>query len=359
MTQPFSLQSWLSRADLMLRLQELDDEIKLQQGDPLIRVPNKPEIELANRQSFFSPDYMKSPLFPPDTHQGRRHAELMRLIQDLERDIQADERVPPPPERLFTDIAGWLDFREKFPQDWEAYAARVRRIRRLYYAFWADNAATIAAAMDKYSRQLPPPDTWAEALSRAKSQGEWAHERLRRFENIAPEEHQWLVVQRARQQKAEALVPGLETVVREIRNRPPEAAFAPEEWTALYRLLDAQGTDKVLSDFWYQNYRVMRSEVAKQVYAGNPDALSPVVRRSLETEWTFDAEQATLQIGGTPRAWCAGFIENKPNSVMLLQFPTNNFTHFTCGDVDDLVVSISWSDLERHDFRKVWVDVSN
>jgi hypothetical protein len=106
-------------------------------------------------------------------------------------------------------------------------------------------------------------------------------------------------------------------------------------------------------------YRVLRSEIAKQLYAGNPDALSPAARRSVEAEWAFDAEQTTLQIGGTPRGWCDYFIANKPNSVVLLQFPTKNFTNFRYGDVSDLVVSVSRSALKRHDFGKVRVDVSN
>ena len=48
-----------------------------------------------------------------------------------------------------------------------------------------------------------------------------------------------------------------------------------------------------------------------------------------------------------------------PKSVMLLQLPTNHLTLFTCGDVNDLVVSISTSDLARNNFSRVWVDVSN
>ncbi|SDF60658.1 protein of unknown function [Bradyrhizobium brasilense] len=104
---------------------------------------------------------------------------------------------------------------------------------------------------------------------------------------------------------------------------------------------------------------MLRSEIAKQLYADDPDAVISAARHPLETNWAFDAEQATLQIGGPPRGWCADFIENKPNSVMLLQFPSNNLTHFRCGDVSDLVVSISRSDLARHDFRHVRVDVSN
>jgi uncharacterized protein YwqG len=144
-----------------------------------------------------------------------------------------------------------------------------------------------------------------------------------------------------------------------MRNRDRATAFAPEEWSALYRLLDAHQAEEVLDRFWSTNYRVMRSEVGKQLYAADPEALSPAARSSLEAEWTFNAEQATLQIGGMPRGWCADFIENKPESVMLLQVPTNNFTYFTCGDVDDLVVSISRSDLERRNFGNVWVDVSN
>ena len=257
------------------------------------------------------------------------------------------------------DYAGWLEYREKFPQDWDAYAARVRQIRRLYYSFWVDNAATIVPEIPATSGELLPPDTWAKALERAKDQSGWAHEQLRRLENVETEVYQKPAIARSKQQRAETLAAELEAVMRKIRNRQPEAAFAADEWTALYRLIDGHAADQVLSKYWSITYRVLRSEIAKQLYAGNPDALSPAARRSVEAEWAFDAEQATLQIGGTPRGWCDCFIADKPSSVMLLQFPTNNFTNFRYGDVSDLVVSISRSALKRHDFGKVQVDVSN
>jgi hypothetical protein len=353
-TRPFSLQGWLAHAELIFRIRALDDEVALQQGASLLAAPGRYEIESANRRGVLPP------LFAPDTDQGRRHAELMRLIEELERDLEADRRVPPRPKGAFftPDYASWLEYREKFPQDWEAYAGRVRHIRRLYYSFWVDNAATIAPTM-KNGPVSAPPDTWAEALGRADSQREWAHEQLRKFETANPEEVERLAGSRRKREKAETLVAELETVMRKIRDRRPEAAFVPDEWTALYRLLDAHEADQVLSKYWSAGYGVLRSEVAKQLCAGNPDALSPAVRRCLEAEWAFDAEQATLQIGGTPRGWCADFIENKPKSVMLLQFPTNHLTHFRCGDVSDLVVSISRSDLVRRNFTNVRVDVSN
>ena len=90
--QPLSLQSWLAHAELIVRLKELEDEIKLKRGMSLLVLPGKAEIELANGQGTFKPVYVKSPFFPLATDQGRRHAELVRLIEDLERDLQADPR---------------------------------------------------------------------------------------------------------------------------------------------------------------------------------------------------------------------------------------------------------------------------
>ncbi|MCA6101587.1 DUF1963 domain-containing protein [Bradyrhizobium australafricanum] len=358
--QPFSLQSWLSHAELVLRIRELHGEITLQRGGSFVAALDKSEIELANGEGFLAPVWVKSkaPLFPPDTEQGRRYAGLVQLIQDLERDLQADVRMPSPDRGVSADLAGWLEYREKFPQDWEAYAARVRQVRRPYYAFWIDNAAALEPTM-AHGRGLPPPDSWADARGRAVSERDWAHEQLRRFGTAEASEGQRPAIARNRQQKAEALVAELETVMHKIRDRRSEAAFVPDEWTALYRLLDERAADQALPEFWSTGYRVLRSEIAKQLYADDPDAVISAARHPLETDWAFDAEQATLQIGGAPRGWCADFIENKPNSVMLLQFPSNNLTHFRCGDVSDLVVSISRSDLARHDFRHVRVDVSN
>lgn len=356
-TQPFSLRSWLSHAGLIFRIRELEDEVSLQQGKSFLTVVRKADIALANGQGMLAGVAM-APHFSADGAQGRRHADLMQLVGDLERDLENDPRIPPREPGASSDVAAWLAYREKFAREWNGYADRVRRIRKLYYAFWADNAEIIVPRT-KRSLMAPPPDTLEKALARADSARQWAVDQLNRLENAGPEAQRKLAELRRRRMEAETLITQLEGARQRLGERRPEAVFNPDEWTAYYQLLDEKEARQALPRYWSTTYRILLSEAAKRLYASNPDALSPAVRQSLEAEWAFDAEQGTLQIGGTPRGWCATFVENKPSSVVLLQLPTNNLTHFTCGDVSDLVVSISRTDLERHNFATARVDVSN
>ncbi|QIG47504.1 DUF1963 domain-containing protein [Nordella sp. HKS 07] len=354
--QPFSLQSWLSHAGLIFRLRELDDEVSLQRGESFLTVVRKADIALANGQGTLA-GRLQTPHFSADSAQGRRHADLMQLVCNVERDLNKDPMVPPHGPGA-SDVAAWLAYREKYSREWAAYAGRVRHIRKLYYAFWADNAETIVPRT-KRSLMAPPPDTLEKALARADSSRQWAVDRLTSLENGGPDAQQKLSDYQRRRTEAEMLITQLEGVRQRGHQRRREAAFDPDEWTASYRLLDEKEARQVLPRYWSTTYRILRSEAAKRLYASDPDSLSLAVRQALEAEWAFDAEQGTLQIGGTPRGWCVTYIENKPDSVVLLQFPTNNLTHFTCGDVSDLVVSISRTDLERQNFAAARVDISN
>lgn len=162
-----------------------------------------------------------------------------------------------------------------------------------------------------------------------------------------------------RQKEAGALIAKLEAAMPQALQRTIRTKFDAAEWMSLYRSLDESQTPEAIVPRWHTTYRIVRSEIAKQIYAHDPAALHPDVRRALEADWMFGAEQGTIQLGGEPRGWCADFTERKPKSVMLLQLPTNGLTQVAFGDASDLVISISKSDLKRHNFENVRVDVSN
>lgn len=157
----------------------------------------------------------------------------------------------------------------------------------------------------------------------------------------------------------EYLAAQLDGVVQQLRGRQPDSIFSSDEWNALYQILDESEARELLLPYWNYNYKVLRSEMAKRLYCDNPENIPSEARLSLESDWTFDAEQATFQMGGTPRGWCESFVAIKPESIMLLQIPTNNLTNFSFGDVADLVISITRRNLEKQNFETAFVDVSN
>lgn len=357
---PYSSQTWLSHADLICRVKLLEDEYLLQSGHRFDDVAQRMQIELANNQGLFRSVTAPSPLFQPETAPGRAHADLIGLVADLERDLRADTRIPQRPAKTIgPNIADWKEYRENFPEDWRRYAERVLQIRAQFYAFWCLHALSIEAAIKGHPKAIPIPGTLDAAIGQQVRQRDWAQDQLDKIAAGDPLTESEIREARQKQRDAEQFAARLKDELLKLRARDPGAVFDPEDWLGPLTMIDESQENDILSPFWFVNYTTVRSEVAKQIHAIRSGALPSAARRSLEAQWGFDAEQATLQLGGTPRGWCEKFIAHMPGSVLLLQIPSNNLTHFLFGDVDDLVISMSGADLQHHRFSAVCVDVSN
>jgi hypothetical protein len=300
-------------------------------------------------------------LFEADARQLSRIEGILKLAAELEKEMECDPKLPP---AAGIGRAGWRQYRMANAAEWNGYADRVRHIRKLYYEYGLDHYLTLSklkrlpGAVFTLSMGKPPEDL-DTALMQVRAARDSAAGRLDKIENGDPKARRELQALQEKRAETESFERQLSGLQAQLHDRRPDAPFDAADWTSLYETLDEKEKSRILSDFWATDYETVRSELAKRTYADDPAALHPAARDYFETRWAFDAQQATLQIGGRPRGWCAKFIEQMPKSVMLLQLPTNHLTLFSCGDVDDLVVSISESDLARCNFSNVWVDVSN
>jgi hypothetical protein len=345
--QPFGIESWLSQAESIMRLLQLDDEVGLNDDLPFNFVLKSFDLSGA--------------VFEVGAPQLSGIEDFLKLAAELEKKMASDPKLPPTGK---INRTAWRQYRAANAAEWNEYADRVRHIRKLYYQFGLDNYLTLSklkrppTAFFTLSMGKLPADL-DTALMQVRSVRDRATDRLDKIENGDPEARRKLQALQEKRAEMESLERELFELQSQLHDRRPDARFDAANWTSLYERLDERRESRILDEFWATDYQTLRSELAKRAYADNPAQLHPAARDYFETLWAFDAEQATLQLGGQPRRWCASFIERMPESVMLLQLPTNDLTLFSCGDVEDLVVSIATSDLARCKFANVWFDVSN
>jgi hypothetical protein len=271
-----------------------------------------------------------------------RIEDISKLAVELEKKMESDPKLPPTGE---INRTAWRQYRAANAAEWNGYADRVRHIRKLYYEYGFDNYLALSKLSGfptiVFMLNLgKPPEDLDTALMQVRDIRDRAADRLVKIENGDPEARQKLQTWQEKLAEMQSLERQLSELESQLHHRRPDARFDATDWTSLYETLDEKRESKILSEFWAVEYETLRSELAKRTYVDDPAALHPAARDYFETLWAFDAQQATLQIGGKPRGWCAEFIERMPKSVMLLQLPTNHLTLFSCGDVSDLVVSI-------------------
>jgi hypothetical protein len=345
--QPFGIECWPSQAESIMRLLQLNDEAGLYDDLSFKRVLQSSDLSGA--------------VFEPGSPQLSGIKDFVKLATQLEKEMDCDPKLP---SKAGINRAEWRQYRLAHAAEWNGYADRIRHIRRLYYAYGLDNYLILSKL-----KRLPtivytismgkPPEDLDTALAQVRSVRDGAAGRLDKIENGDPKARQELQALQEKRAEMESFERELSELQSQLHDRRPDARFDTADWTSLYARLDERRESRILDKYWATDYETLRSELAKRAYADDPAALHPAARAYFETLWAFDAEQGTLQLGGQPRGWCAELIQRMPESVMLLQLPTNHLTLFTCGDVDDLVVSISRSDLARCNFSNVWMDVSN
>jgi len=149
----------------------------------------------------------------------------------------------------------------------------------------------------------------------------------------------------------------LEQASKNITLQRQSNTFDRSQWQDFITYL--QDSSPLLGKYWVTEYRNLRTKLTAENYDKIHPTLTPDLHDYFRLKWQFEAEGATLQIGGVPRGWGHEFTENMKKCVMLIQIPTNALTGYSFGDVSDLIISICKSDLKHKRFSKLYMDVSN
>lgn len=161
--RPFNFASWMSHADFLVPIRQLHFEIELQSDGDFHRLTNYHVFE-----HFVYPGHPPA-YFPPESPQGRHHAELHRRVDELREKFEADPAIPRKDGKISRDDkAGWKKFRAEFPGAWARYAEEVRQLRYQQIQFWAENAVAVVGRLGKDADGWMPKDiTHDGALQRA------------------------------------------------------------------------------------------------------------------------------------------------------------------------------------------------
>ena len=358
--QAFTPEIWRKQREDHIRSRLLSDEWSIESDQGLHHVLGLTRIEKANNLGQWPSKVISSPLFSSWTRAGRVHARLLKKAQKLEADLNAAPDVPKQDlKRGGADYAAWSEYRSRHNSKWLHFKDRVLELRAEFYDYWLDNQEAVNEALGGWD-QFPLPTNWDAAIDGASRQVAWAENALSKAASGGNEEDQAFV--RDRTEIARRATEAAEILRADLAKADGQAGgadYIPANEIALFKRIDALCEAQLLDDYWHVNFEIVRSEVGKRIYASNPNLLSPLVKDRLEFRWKFDAEQATIQLGGRPRGHCDRFLEQNGKAVMLFQIPSNHLTALSFGDVSDLVISISEQDLRERRFDLIKFDVAN
>lgn len=358
--QAFTPEIWRKRREDHIRSRLLSDEWSIESDQGLHHVLGLARIEKANNLGQWPSKVIPSPLFSSWSRAGRIHARILKDARKLEADLNAAPDVPKQDlKRGGPDYAAWAEYRSQHNSEWLRFKDRVLEVRAEFYDYWLDNQEAVNKALGGWD-QFPLPANWDEAIDGASRQIAWVEKALSKAASGGSEEDQAFV--RDRTEIAHRATDAAEILRADLAKANDQAGgvdYIAANEIALFKRIDAFGEAKLLDDYWHVNFEIIRSEVGKRIYASNPDLLSPLAKDRLERRWKFDAEQATIQLGGRPRGHCDRFLEYQGKAVMLFQIPSNHLTSLSFGDVSDLVISISERDLRERRFDLIKFDVSN
>jgi hypothetical protein len=358
--QAFTPEIWRKQREDHIRSRLLSDEWSIESDQGLHHVLGLARIEKANNIGQWSSKVIPSPLFSSWTRAGRVHARLLKKAQKLESDLNAKPDVPKQDlKRGGADCAAWSEYRSRHHSEWLRFKDRVLELRSEFYDYWLDNQEAVNEALGGWD-QFPLPANWDAAIAALSGQVAWAENALSKAASSGSEEDQAFVRDRSEiARRATDAAQILRADLAKASSQADGADYVPANEAALFKRLDAFREEKLLDDHWHANFELIRSEVGKKIFASNPSLLSSPVRERLVRRWKFDAEQATIQLGGRPGRHCDRYLELKREAVMLFQIPSNHLTALSFGDVSDLVISISEQDLRERRFDSIKFEVAN
>lgn len=108
---------------------------------------------------------------------------------------------------------------------------------------------------------------------------------------------------------------------------------------------------------WLASWAKLAQHHATFLYAADPAALPPAWRAMVEKQATHDAQREMGSMRDVPDGYVHEFAMG--HDVTLLQLPTSYLMNWIWGDTYDLVLIIGKADLDRGDFSRVKVQITN
>jgi hypothetical protein len=108
---------------------------------------------------------------------------------------------------------------------------------------------------------------------------------------------------------------------------------------------------------WLTSWATLAQHHATFLYAADPAALPPAWRTRVEKQAAHDAQREMGSMRDVPDGYVHEFAMGQ--DVTLLQLPTSRLMNWIWGDTYDLVLTIDKADLDRGDFGRVKVQITN
>nr|WP_320141214.1 DUF1963 domain-containing protein [uncultured Cohaesibacter sp.] len=348
---------WVSEVELLLPLFELEAEARLNSNEPIFF-----RYTYSLEQKRFLSDYPDNVISLRDNLRSRFH--------DLKEDLEVARE-------LFTELTGKqadqmgsLELRKVAPELWVLLTQEIRKLEREFVkmefmAFTHANEirkkgvrhnSEASGIIAKVGMGELPKST-QDIARKFKSEIE-AHEK--KLDKISDRETQ--ARELATLKEGFDIVSDATLKFEELEQEMSASSTLPfdnQKCSAVIQWLEHLVDRQCLKVGWHRDYTVLRALLLQAVYRQEPQKIEDRARVLLEQYWLNFAQEAPVQIGGTPRGWCSNFIDLLPNSVVLIQIPSNYLTGHIFGDVYDLVVSIDRKHFRRGKFDKIAFDISN
>ena len=341
-SQPFTIDTWLNDHDVMSHLLEFYSG----GGYRLITYGNG-KLDKATDELFGSES--------ETTRAIKMFLEEKRLIlEDFSKKFTSPSESLKKYPKPYGPLNDWIEFKAQNPVIWNDFYQKLMKLIQTQFEIGIQHFHILIQATQRPDviEKLCMgniPENWDMLLENIRSRKLDELKRQEQTKKDDPEGAKQIVTQLLQ----------FETTLNKIRQQisidSKTHPFNRSQWRGCMKPLLKTN----LPGYLDREYPVVRSKLtAENCYHLLP-TLEPELQDYFRQKWQHSAENATLQVGGLPRGWGHGFVENIKKSVMLIQIPTNTLIGLNYGDVSDLIIAIPKADLKRRKFSNVYVDISN